>query len=121
MIQIEMASHKVFYTQGIQIADSIFQRLEAEQLGEIRNFTSLYTEFVNPVTLPEVFIGDASYTVTVRSEYSDMLGAVQGATVSDHIKVFCLIDIDYGVTDNLFIGTNDDSFSKVFSRLLEDD
>jgi hypothetical protein len=121
MTQIEMASHKVFYTQGIQVAYSIFQRLESEQIGELRTFTSLYTEFMNPVTLPPIDIGDATFTVTVRSEYSDMLGAGQGATVSDHIKVFCLIDINYGAPENLFIGNDDDSFNKVFSRLFEED
>lgn len=118
--QVEMAERNVYFSQGIKIADFVFQRFETEMISKKKTFNQLYEEFKNSgIDLDSLSIGSAVYKINVRSMYSTVDGVTDSAIVGasqSYQRLFVKVKISVGKrTYN--VGTDDYPFSKVFSDM----
>jgi hypothetical protein len=101
------------YSQGQKLADRYFQQLEAELLGKdpVKSFFDAYTYF-NNFTESDT-IGGTVYNVLISSAWCDSLGNTANPD-SSYIRVDVRMNCISPAGDTLFIGTQNDPFSKVY-------
>ncbi len=105
--------NSMLYTQGQKIADRYFQQIEAELLGSnsVLEFSDVQTNF-NQFQASET-IGNTYYALNISAAYSDSLGNT-GNPDSSYVRVDVRMNCVSAAGDTLFIGTQNDPFSKVF-------
>jgi len=116
--QVDMAVRNVYFTQGVKIADHVFQRYEAQLISDRLTFDNMRDQ----LSVPGGFhfgtesISGAVYNINVLSVPSDLTGnPLPLGTLSDHQRVTVSIRAEIG--DRIIeIGTGEFPFTKVFSR-----
>lgn len=120
--QIEMMSRTIYFTQGNYYADSILQQLESDILGHVITITELHDLYVSPLDFDnEITIGDATYSIRLRSRYyNNILGGVSaGDAPTNAVLVTCVVRIVQGpnewINGNLDGNVSDSAYNKIFT------
>lgn len=108
--------NNILYSQGQKIADRYFQKIEAELLGDnpVLEFDEVISSY-NNLQASET-VGTANYQINLSSTYCDSLGSTSHPD-SSYIKVDVRMNCISSAGDTLFIGTQNNPFSKVFFEL----
>jgi len=108
--------NNILYTQGQKIADRYFQRIESELLGDnpVIEFDDVISNYNN--LQADETIGSANYQINLSSTYCDSLGNISYPDTS-YIRVDVRMNCISSAGDTLFIGTQNNPFSKVFFEI----
>jgi hypothetical protein len=122
--QAILAQSNIYYSQGIHIADMIFQQIEVNLISLKIDFSQIM-EIADDAIGPDgwreygdINIFNTNYRIFIMPVFSDMYGN-PSVTSTDHIRVFTRMDIrlNENLPPSYQIGSDDFSYSKVFTNM----
>ena len=124
MNQLEMTGDRRYYSQGMRIADYIFQGIEVQTLDSTINIGTIFSQYQSPgaymyggtSTIPALTVDGTRYNVNVIARYCDINGNFS-PTATNFIKVFCNVEVDVNGRKPFFIGQGDEAFSQIFTNM----
>ena len=126
MNQLEITGDRKYYSQGIRIADYVFQSMEVQMLNKTMNISSIFLQYQQPGaymyggtgTAPPITVDGVPYHVNVLAQYCDVNGNSSGGLITDWIRVFCMIEVDINGRKPYFVGVDeDDAFVQIFTNM----
>jgi len=114
--QVTMAVRNIYYTQGIKIADYIFQEYESKLISLQRSFEDIFTELEPGIERASILVSNVTYDAHIRAVRSDILGNPVSDDYSLFQRIYVRVIINDGVR-TFTVGTDDFPFSKVFSDM----
>ncbi|MFC1898060.1 hypothetical protein ACFLYJ_00650 [Candidatus Cloacimonadota bacterium] len=105
--------NSMLYIQGQKIADKYFQQIEAEMMGSspLKTFAQATTDYSSIAAYENV--GGTIYQVTLASAYCDSVGNTSYPD-STYMRVDIQMTCTSAANDTLYIGTQNNPFSKVY-------
>ncbi|MCL2063922.1 MAG: hypothetical protein FWG98_06080 [Candidatus Cloacimonetes bacterium] len=113
--QMEQSVIHLYITQGLKLADQVFQEYEAQILSRNMSFDDVFNALENGVVRSPVTLAGAEYTVRIVSQVSNAQGITIGGSLVDHQRIDVQVRIVAGERQ-YDVGRDDPAFSKVFSR-----
>jgi len=113
---MQMATQTTYQNQSIQVANACFDKLEAEYLGQVREFQSLLDDFDDSAnqsfTAPYQLDGSNDAVIVNGVSYTPYLWS-QDIT-SNTTRITCRVRVNTSPTEFFWLGGTDD-FNKDFS------
>ena len=105
--------NSILYIQGQKIADKYLQQIEAELMGTtpVKTFSQAYTAYNNIAAYEN--ISGRIYNVSLSAAYCDSLGNTAYPDTT-YMRVDIMMTVTSPAGDTLYIGTQNNPFSKVF-------
>lgn len=98
-----------------KIADNIFQRIDSQLIGELRNFSQIHSDYLN-YTRTMIVNQDTFHITCVRAAYCDQTGGTPVATTD-----YQLIELSMWTRntfgDSVVVGTASNPLQKVFADM----
>jgi len=118
--QSDMAYRTTYQNQAIYVVDAVFQQIESEYLGKIRNNFDAIHNGIHNETFGPMFIQGVEYRPTIQP--AEWWSALQGgnpiAGPANFIRLSFQVDVIYNnhPNDILHLGTTGEAFTKILAR-----
>ena len=115
MNQMEHSTVHLYQTQGLKLADQVFQEYESMILGQNMSFDDVYNTLSTGLTRAPFTQGGAEYNISIISRPSNSLGSVMAGGLANHQRIDVWIMIVANGRE-YHVGSPSNPFSKVLSR-----
>ena len=123
MNQLEMTGDRRYYSQGMRVADYVFQSMEVKTLNSTMDINTIFTQYQNgayyyggPGPNQPLIVDEVPYNVNLEARYCDMNGN-DSPTATNWVKVYCRVEVNINGRKPFFVGVDDQAFFQIFSDM----